>query len=241
MSKPRIGLTTYRQRAQSGIWDTEMAFIPSFYLDAVSNAGGLPVLLPPQELSDEEAATLLEGLDGLIATGGRDADPTSYGQVPHELTDEPDKLRDITESQLIRTAIDKDFPFLGICRGAQLLNIVQGGSLIQHLPDEIGTTKYQISKGVFTPVPVEISEGSKLHEIVGGSVFDAMMYHHQAILELGDDLVISARSEDGVVEAIEMPNRRFVIAVQWHPEQNLKDLRIFRAFIEETESRRSAI
>lgn len=208
-----------------------MAFVPAMYIDAVHRAGGLPVLIPPQDISLEEATTILAGLDGLIATGGRDADSARYGQTPHPFSDEPDALRDHTESALIQAAVDQDFPFLGICRGAQLLNIVRGGTLIQHLPDEIGTSKYQISPGVFTPVPVEIFPDSQLHHILGNNVPNAMMYHHQAIAELGDDLVVSGKSEDGVIEAIEMKNRSFVIAVQWHPEQNLSDLRIFEAFI----------
>lgn len=132
-----------------------MAFVPAMYIDAVHRAGGLPVLIPPQDISLEEATTILAGLDGLIATGGRDADSARYGQTPHPFSDEPDALRDHTESALIQAAVDQDFPFLGICRGAQLLNIVRGGTLIQHLPDEIGTSKYQISPGVSLRSPLK--------------------------------------------------------------------------------------
>jgi len=135
LEKPRIGLTTYRQRGQSGIWDTEMAFIPSMYIDAITSAGGIATLIPPQQLSENDARTLLSGLDGLVVTGGRDVDPARYGQEPEALTDEPDSLRDATEATLLSVAIEDNFPFLGICRGAQLLNVVLGGTLIQHLPD----------------------------------------------------------------------------------------------------------
>lgn len=211
-----------------------MAFIPSFYIDAVELSGGVAVLVPPQKLDSESAKTILEGIDGLIVTGGRDVDPSRYGQSPAPLTDEPDTLRDETEIILLKSAIETNLPFLGICRGAQLLNVARGGSLIQHLPDVVGTEKYQISKGVFNPVPVKVSKDSKLADIVGEEVPKAMMYHHQAVDQVGEGLVVTAVSEDGVVEALEFAGNKFGVAVQWHPEQDLEDLRIFKAFIKST-------
>ena len=176
----------------------------------------------------------MDGLDGLIVTGGRDVDPSRYGQRSELLTDEPDTLRDQTEIILLESAINMNLQFLGICRGAQLLNVARGGSLIQHLPDVVGTEKYQISKGVFNPVAVKVSKDSKLAGIVGEEVSNAMMYHHQAVDQLGDGLVVTAVSEDGVVEALEFAGNKFGVAVQWHPEQDLDDLRIFQAFIKST-------
>ena len=211
-----------------------MAFIPSFYIDAVELSGGVSVLVPPQKLDSKSAKTILDGLDGLIVTGGRDVDPSRYGQRSELLTDEPDTLRDQTEIILLESAINMNLPFLGICRGAQLLNVARGGSLIQHLPDVVGTEKYQISKGVFNPVAVKVSKDSKLAGIVGEEVSNAMMYHHQAVDQLGDGLVVTAVSEDGVVEALEFAGNKFGVAVQWHPEQDLDDLRIFQAFIKST-------
>ena len=211
-----------------------MAFIPSFYIDAVELSGGVAVLVPPQKLDSKSAKTILDGLDGLIVTGGRDVDPSRYGQRSELLTDEPDTLRDQTEIILLESAINMNIPFLGICRGAQLLNVARGGSLIQHLPDVVGTEKYQISKGVFNPVAVKVSKDSKLAGIVGEEVSNAMMYHHQAVDQLGDGLVVTAVSEDGVVEALEFAGNKFGVAVQWHPEQDLDDLRIFQAFIKST-------
>jgi putative glutamine amidotransferase len=211
-----------------------MAFIPSFYIDAVELSGGVAVLVPPQKLDSKSAKTILDGLDGLIVTGGRDVDPSRYGQRSEPLTDEPDTLRDQTEIILLESAINMNLPFLGICRGAQLLNVARGGSLIQHLPDVVGTEKYQISKGVFNPVAVKVSKDSKLAGIVGEEVSNAMMYHHQAVDQLGDGLVVTAVSEDGVVEALEFAGNKFGVAVQWHPEQDLEDLRIFQAFIKST-------
>ena len=211
-----------------------MAFIPSFYIDAVELSGGVAVLVPPQKLDSKSAKTILDGLDGLIVTGGRDVDPSRYGQRSELLTDEPDTLRDQTEIILLESAINMNLPFLGICRGAQLLNVARGGSLIKHLPDVVGTEKYQISKGVFNPVAVKVSKDSKLAGIVGEEVSNAMMYHHQAVDQLGDGLVVTAVSEDGVVEALEFAGNKFGVAVQWHPEQDLDDLRIFQAFIKST-------
>ena len=211
-----------------------MAFIPSFYIDAVELSGGVAVLVPPQKLDSKSAKTILDGLDGLIVTGGRDVDPSRYGQRSELLTDEPDTLRDQTEIILLESAINMNLPFLGICRGAQLLNVARGGSLIQHLPDVVGTEKYQISKGVFNPVAVKVSKDYKLAGIVGEEVSNAMMYHHQAVDQLGDGLVVTAVSEDGVVEALEFAGNKFGVAVQWHPEQDLDDLRIFQAFIKST-------
>lgn len=211
-----------------------MAFIPSFYIDAVELSGGVAVLVPPQKLDSASAKTILNGLDGLIVTGGRDVDPSRYGQSSAPLTDEPDTLRDQTEIALLESAIETNLPFLGICRGAQLLNVARGGSLIQHLPDVVGTEKYQISKGVFNPVPVKVSKDSKLGGIVGEEVLNAMMYHHQAVDQVGEGLVVTAISEDGVVEALEFAGNKFGVAVQWHPEQDLEDLRIFKAFIKTT-------
>ena len=211
-----------------------MAFIPSFYIDAVELSGGVAVLVPPQKLDSKSAKTILDGLDGLIVTGGRDVDPSRYGQRSELLTDEPDTLRDQTEIILLESAINMNLPFLGICRGAQLLNVARGGTLIQHLPDVVGTEKYQISKGVFNTVAVKVSKDSKLAGIVGEEVSNAMMYHHQAVDQLGDGLVVTAVSEDGVVEALEFAGNKFGVAVQWHPEQDLDDLRIFQAFIKST-------
>lgn len=125
MSKPRIGLTTYRQRGQSGVWDTEIAFTPAFYIEAITRAGGLAVLLPPQQLELADAKAILSGLDGLVVSGGRDVDARLYNETPGPHSEAPDELRDQSESMLLKAAIEENFPFLGICRGAQLLNVVR--------------------------------------------------------------------------------------------------------------------
>jgi gamma-glutamyl-gamma-aminobutyrate hydrolase PuuD len=133
--KPRIGLTTYRQRGQTGVWDTEFAMIPAFYIEGVTRAEGLAVMIPPQTVSMEDAKEILSGVDALMICGGRDVESARYGQAPHEKAEEPDRLRDALEDQLLNAAVEMKLPFLGICRGAQMLNVNRGGTLTQHLPD----------------------------------------------------------------------------------------------------------
>lgn len=233
MSKPRIGLTTYRQRGVTGVWDTEMAMLPTNYIDSVTNAGGLVVLLPPQPVTAADAETLLASVDALMVCGGRDVNPERYGQTPHPETDAPDRLRDLLEDELLSAAIRLGVPFLGICRGAQMLNVNRGGTLTQHLPDIIGDQRYQQGGGKFNFMDVEVYEGSALSHLVGSPVVvGAAMYHHQAIDQVGSGLRVVGKTNDGVVEAIELENHPFGIAVQWHPEQNSEDSSLFSALVD---------
>jgi putative glutamine amidotransferase len=235
--KPVIGLTSYRQRGQTGVWDTEMAMLPAFYLEGVTRAGGLAVIVPPQQVDSEDASKLLAGLDGLIVTGGRDVEASRYGQVPHEKAERPDVLRDLLEDHLLTAAIESKLPFLGICRGAQMLNVNRGGTLIQHLPDVIGDDRYLQGGGNFAHMQMAVREGSLLSSIVGDQVENAALYHHQAIEEPGEGLQVVAYSPDGIVQAIEVEDHPFGLAVQWHPEQTLDDLRLFEALVAAAKSR----
>lgn len=239
-SKPLIGLTTYRQRSQTGVWDVEAAFLPAEYFDAVNRAGGIAVLIPPQLVSTEDAARILSGLDGLIISGGRDVDPALYGQTPGEHTDKPDQKRDALEMALYEVAIEKNIPFLGICRGQQVLNVKRGGTLIQHLPDVVGSTKYQLGNAEYTIAKIDVSPDTLLsRSLAGDSTVTGALYHHQGIDQLGDGLTVVARSEDGIVEAVELSNHPFGLAVQWHPEHTPEDNRIFEALIEAANKYRS--
>jgi putative glutamine amidotransferase len=229
--KPVIGLTSYRQRGQTGVWDTEMAMLPAYYLEGVTRAGGIAVILPPQTIDSEDARNLLAGLDGLVITGGRDVEASRYGHVSHELAEKPDPLRDLLEDELISAAIQMKLPFLGICRGAQMLNVNRGGTLIQHLPDLVGDNRYLPGGGNFAHMQMSVREGSKLSAIVGEQVENAALYHHQAIDEPGEGLEVVAYSPDGIVQAVEVEDHPFGLAVQWHPEQTLDDLRLFEALI----------
>jgi putative glutamine amidotransferase len=229
-----LGLTTYLQQAQTGIWDVRASFLPAIYIDGVNLAGGIAALLPPQPVDAEIASRVLDGLDGLIITGGRDVDPAVYGQQPHPATDEAtadNRQRDAFEFALVDGAIRRGMPVLGICRGAQVINVALGGTLHQHLPDVIGHTHHQQGNAVFSTSAVRTVPGTRLASLIGESS-DAQCYHHQAIDRLGDRLIVSAQDSDGVIEAVEIPSENFVLAVQWHPEERLDDLRLFAAVVE---------
>jgi putative glutamine amidotransferase len=229
-----LGLSTYLQQAQTGVWDVRASFLPAIYIEGVNRAGGIAVLLPPQPIDTDIVERVLDGLDGLIITGGRDVDPASYGQRPHPATDEPDaanRERDALEFALVDGAIRRGMPLLGICRGAQVINVALGGTLHQHLPDVIGHTHHQQGNAVFSTSAVRTVPGTRLAALIGDSS-DAQCYHHQAIDRLGEGLIVSAQDTDGVIEAVEIPGANFVLAVQWHPEERLDDLRVFSAVVE---------
>ena len=231
--RPVVGLTTYLQQAQTGVWDVRASFLPAGYIDGVNRAGGIACLLPPQPVNADVASRILDGLDGLIIAGGRDVVPDTYGQPPHPATDEAvaeNRLRDELERALVLEAIRRRMPLLGICRGAQMINVALGGTLHQHLPDVIGHTHHRKGNAVFSTSAVRTVPGTRLAALIGESS-DAQCYHHQAIDRLGDGLVISAQDSDGVIEAIEIPGDSFVLAVQWHPEERLDDLRLFAAVV----------
>ena len=228
--RPVIGLTTYLQRASSGVWDTRASFLPAVYLDGVTRAGGIAALLPPQPVDGQIADRVVDGIDGLIVTGGRDVDPAYYGHQPHPATDEPATDRDSWEFALVAAALRRRVPILGICRGAQVLNVALGGTLHQHLPDILGHSRHRRGDAVFSTSTVRTVEGSRLAGLIGQST-EAKCYHHQGIAELGRGLVVSATCDD-VIEAVESPGDDFVVAVQWHPEETPDDLRLFAGVVE---------
>ena len=229
--RPVIGLTTYLEQAQTGVWDVPAAFLPKVYFDAVTRAGGIAVLLPPQPVDAGIAAAVLDGLDGLIISGGKDIDPARYGQEAHPETDAPRPERDAWEDHLMTAALEADLPFLGICRGAQLLNVSLGGTLHQHLPDVVGDRRYQAGGGVFSHVDVEMAPESRLRGLLGEDAVVAQVYHHQAVDRVADGLEVAARTADGTIEALELPGRRFALGVQWHPEEDTADTRLFTGLV----------
>lgn len=229
--RPVVGLTTYLEQSRTGVWDVPASFLPRIYVDGVTRAGGLAVLLPPQPADPEAIEGILDGLDALVLTGGKDVDPTHYGQDPHPQTDDPRRDRDAFELALLRGALQRDLPVLGICRGAQVLNVALGGTLHQHVPDVVGHRDHQRGDAVFSTTPVRVVPGTRLDALLGSTV-DGQCYHHQAIDTLAAPLTVSARADDGVVEAVELPDARFVLAVQWHPEETLDDLRLFAALVD---------
>lgn len=224
------------------MWDVQASFLPAIYIDAVTKAGGIAVLLPPQEPVDAKIATqVVDGLDGLIVTGGGDVAPETYGAKRHEKTDPRNAMRDSWEDALLAAAIEREVPFLGICRGLQLLNVNRGGTLIQHLPDVVGDDRYNKGSGNFTTSRVGIDSGSELAGMFDGDrELDVKSYHHQAVQDVGAGLRVTARSEDGVIQALELDGAHFGVAVQWHPEEDAtEDVRLFSGLIAAANQHRS--
>jgi putative glutamine amidotransferase len=232
VSAPVIGLSTYAEPARWAAWQAPVALLPSNYLDQVSEAGGIPVLLPPAP----GIAAALGRLDGLILTGGGDLDPAAYGAEPSPQTSRVHPERDQAELELLAAALAAGLPVLGICRGMQLLNVARGGTLCQHLADG----GHRPSPGTFGSHPVRLAAGSLLASVLqpgdgpAGLTLDVPTAHHQGIDRLGDGLVPAAWAEDGVIEAVEPapgPSQPpFLLAVQWHPEAS-QDLRLVAALV----------
>jgi len=232
--RPLIGITTYEQPARWGVWDLPAALIPAAYVEAVRRAGGRPVLVPPNEDGVEET---LDVLDGIIFSGGADVDPSIYGAEPHPETDRPQAHRDAGELALLRAALERDLPTLAICRGFQLLNVVRGGDLVQHLPEEVGHQAHKEVPGEFSEHPVEVKEGTRLASLIGARS-DVTSHHHQAVGRIGEGLVETAWAADGTLEGLEDPSRRFTVGVQWHPEAG-EDAALFEALVEEARAYRA--
>lgn len=229
--RPVIGLTTYLDRIRQGVWDARAAFLHASYIAPVADTGGVGVLLPP--LAPAEAASaVLDRVDGLILTGGYDVDPLRYGHPRHAETDPADEDRDAWEIALLQEAEHRRVPVLAICRGFQLLNVVRGGTLHQHLPETLGTDRYRLGGGRFADNAVEIMEGTRLSRALGAGQRIVRSYHHQGLAGLGDGLVVSARSDDDLVQAVEDPQEDwYAVGVQWHPEQDATDRALFEDLV----------
>lgn len=225
---PLIGITAYLEPAHWGDWVREAALLPLPYVRAVERARAVPVLLPPS--APATVPVLIERLDGLIFSGGGDVDPALYGEEPHDRTTPPQPHRDRFEMGLLRAAIDADLPFLAVDRGLQALNVIRDGSLVQHLPDVIGTTAHAPGPGRIGRHTVQISLSSALGKILGEEV-EVATYHHQAVKRLGKGLVAAAWTDDQVVEAVELQGHRFGLGVQWHPEEDADDVRLVEALV----------
>lgn len=222
---PVVGITCYVEPASWGVWrDVPAALLPYSYVRHVQQAGGAPVLVPP----GADAADVVPRLDALILAGGPDVDPARYGETSHPAVQAPRPDRDETEIALLHKAMHADLPVLGICRGMQIMAIATGGTLDQHIPDRVGHCDHAPAPGAYGTHPVRITPGSRLHAILGDHA-DVRSYHHQSV-RTHPDYHPSAYAPDGTLEAIESPESRFRIAVQWHPETGT-DLRLFTALV----------
>jgi putative glutamine amidotransferase len=231
--RPLVGITTYVTPARFGGWEEESALVPADYTRAVERAGGRPLLVPPSGDGVEET---LDVLDAVIFSGGSDLDPAAYGQDPHPETSGVEEERDRAELGLLQAALARDMPVLAVCRGSQVLNVALGGDLVQHLPDVVGDHKHKHTPGVYADHDVELVAGTRLASLLGDHA-PIKSHHHQGFGRIGDGLCEAARAEDGTVEALEDPSRRFTLGVLWHPEAG-EDMRLFEAFVAEARAYR---
>jgi putative glutamine amidotransferase len=230
---PVIGLVGALERASWSVWDLEAVLSPRNYLDAVVRAGGVPLVVPPIEGLD--VAAVLERLDGLILIGGADVDPATYGAEPAPETVGSVPERDRAETDLVELAWDRDVPFLGICRGMQVLNVARGGTLIQDLPD--GDHRKVVGSFDGADHDVTLADGSLAARAAGETRHGTKSHHHQGVERIGEGLEVTGWAEgDALPEAVEAPDRTWVLGVQWHPEAD-ETSRIIGALVAEARER----
>lgn len=222
--RPIVGISTYVEPASWAVWQRlDAALLPFDYVRMVTAAGARAVLLPP----DDVDADVLDVLDALVLAGGADIGPELYAATPGPLTDTRAD-RDAGEVRLARAALERDLPVLGVCRGMQLLVALAGGRLHQHLPDVVAHEGHRPAPGVYGTHPVRFAAGSLIAALMGDDT-EVNSYHHQGVSDVGS-LTATGWADDGVVEAVEDPGRRFLLGVQWHPEA-ARDVRLFRALV----------
>ena len=225
---PFIGITTY------GRGPHNRYILPAEYVDAVRRAGGIPLLLPPGE---ERMDAVLPLLKAVVFSGGGDLDPDLYGGSHHETIYWVEPERDRSEIALARRVFDLGVPTLAICRGSQILNVAKGGTLIEHLPDEVGeTVNHRVPPREPTPHPIRVAPASRLAGLLGATDFSCMSWHHQAIRQVAPGFEVVAHAPDGTIEGLEVPSHPWLVAVQWHPELTAAEdpiqQRLFDALVE---------
>ena len=230
---PVVGITTYVEDAAWGAWQLPAALIPYDYVRAIEHAGARPLLVPPSEDGVEET---LDALDGILFSGGADLDPGAYGAESHPETNGVRPERDRAEIALLEAALARDMPVLAVCRGVQVMNVARGGDLVQHLPDVVGNESHREIKGTFSVHPVRIEDGSKLGAVVGDRA-PVKSSHHQGLGRVGEGLREVAWADDGTIEGVEDPGRRFALGVLWHPEAG-EDWKLFEALVAEARAYR---
>jgi gamma-glutamyl-gamma-aminobutyrate hydrolase PuuD len=233
--KPLIGITSYAEEVTWGAWVERAALVPLSYVHAIERAGGRPFVVPPSEDSIEETLAVL---DGIVFSGGSDLDPAHYGAEPHPETDEAREVRDRAELALLTAALERDMPVLAVCRGSQVLNVALGGDLVQHLPDTLGHEGHRHTPGEWSDHDVKLEPESRVGSLLGERA-PVKSHHHQGYGKLGEGLREAGWADDGTVEALEDPSKRFAVGVLWHPEEG-EDLALFEALVEEARGFREA-
>lgn len=230
-----VGICAVRERARWSFWDETAHLVSDSYVSAVQRTGAVALILPV----DARAPTqLLDRIDALLVIGGADLDPSTYGAERDPKTESTYPERDAFELALLGAAVERDMPVLGVCRGMQALNVALGGTLLQHIPEVNGSNPHRRAVGTFegTEHVVSLDPGSLAATAAGEEVHTARCHHHQSIDRLGDGLIVSGRAEqDGLAEAIELADRRWVLGVQWHPEADERS-RLFAALADAARS-----
>jgi putative glutamine amidotransferase len=231
MHRPLIGLTAgFRKGTPQG---GPLVAVRQKYVQSVLDAGGLPVVVPPA--TEDVLRGIFERLDGLLLTGGGDIDPVCFGERPHPKLGDVEPERDLPELTLCRWALAEDKPVFGICRGIQVMNVAAGGTLYQDIAAQYETTIVHApdlsNPRAYLAHTLALDASTRLAGLLGQQPLPVNSWHHQAIKNLGRDLVVSARAPDGIVEGVEAPGHRFAVAVQFHPEDLYEvDERVRRLF-----------
>jgi len=239
MSKPIIGVTSFRTQSKGSYFYLS---VTEAYIEAVVRAGGIPVILPLQ-LSETDIQDLRNQLAGLILTGGGDVDPEFYGASMDSTIGGVDPDRDRVEIALVHNAVDTQWPFLGICRGLQVINVALGGTLYTDIAEQKpGSLKHDYQRGAVYPRnmlahPIQLDEGSRIVEMMGAAMVEVNSLHHQAVRDLASGLIPTSHAPDGILESFELPAEAHPlgVAVQWHPEwlQEHEPMRaLFRSFVQ---------
>ncbi len=218
---PAIGICAAVERVRRDPWDEVVVMVQRTYPAAVQRAGGVALVLPPDEAAVVDPDPLLDRIDAVLLAGGADIDPATYGATPHPETGPTWPERDRFEIALARRTLERAIPLLGVCRGMQIMNVALGGTLIQHLDEVIGTDRHRHTPGAFGDHEVQLAPDSLAARAAGAERLSVKSHHHQGVDELGRGLVPTGWSADeGLVEAIELPDHAFALGVLWHPEED---------------------
>ena len=234
MARPVIGICTPLERARWGAWDLDAFLLPRSYVDAVNRAGAFALLLAPDPALVEDPDEALDRIDGLMLAGGADLDPATYDAEPHPETIGSVPERDAFEVALVRRALERGIPLLGICRGMQVMNVARGGTLHQHLPEIVGHDDHRRVLGTFEGADhdVRLAPGSLAARAAGEELHATKSHHHQGVERIGEGFVVTGWAVvDDLPEAIELPGNEFALGVQWHPEAD-ETSRLIAALVE---------